>query len=72
MIYSVASLVFCSEDICSFSSRIRVTSFSTAGSSGLFLIRYLAKNNDLIACFSTCFFHTLFLRFFFDFEVRFC
>ena len=57
---------------CSFSSRIRVTNFSTAGSSGLFLIRYFAKNSDLVACFSTFFFHVFFLRFFFDFDVRFC
>jgi len=53
-------------------SVIRVTSFSIAESSGLFFIKYLAKNNDFIACFSTCFFQTVFRKFFFDFEVRFC
>jgi hypothetical protein len=65
--YSVLVSVFFS-----FSSRIRVTSFSTAGSSGLFRIKYLAKNNDLVACFSTFFFQAVFLIFFLDFDVRFC
>ena len=59
-------------EVCSLSSRIRVTSFSTAGSSGLFLIRYLAKKRERVACFSTFLFQALFLIFFFDFDVFFC
>ena len=56
----------------SFSSRIRVNNFSTDGSSGLLLKKYLAKKIARVACFCTfCF--QLFVRiFFFAFEVRFC
>ena len=69
MIYDADSL---GESPSPFSSRIRVSSFSTAGSSGLVLRRYFAKNKDLVTCFSTLRFQALFLIFFFDFEVRFC
>jgi len=50
---------------------MRLTSFSTAGSSGLLLRRYLARKIARVACFVT-FCCQAFLRvFFFAFEVRF-
>ena len=63
---------FDSPVVVSLASLNRVTNFSTAGSSGLFVIKYLAKKSDLVTCFSTFLFQALFLIFFFDFEVRFC
>lgn len=40
--------------------------------SDLFFKASRAKKRDLTTCFSTFFFQTFFLIFFFDFEVRFC
>lgn len=54
------------------SSFKRVNNFSTAGSSGFVFNKYLAKNKERIACFSTLVFQAFFLIFFFDLLVRFC